>query len=104
MNRAPTVSTHLARWLPGLLLLLFAAWFGFHAAFGERGLLAIERLEARTAARAQVLAQVESGRAALARRVELLQGPAVDADLLEEETRRVLGWSRPGDVVVIVGK
>lgn len=85
-------------------MLLFAGWFGFHAAFGERGLLALERLKAETTEREQVLRTVEAERHALSRRVGLLQGPAVDADLLEEETRRVLGWSRPGDVIVIVGK
>lgn len=94
-------SRWLNRLLPPLLAVLFVLYFGFHATYGDRGLLAHQTLVEKTAAREAALERLQQRQAVIERRVELIRGPVIDADILEEQARRVLGWSRPGEIVVI---
>lgn len=87
--------------LPLLLGALCVGYFGFHATWGDRGLLATESLVARTAERAAHLEALQQEQDVLQRRVRLLSGPAVDADLLDEQVRSVLGWTLPEDIVIL---
>lgn len=66
-------------------------------------MLATRDLQDRTAQRQLRLVVLEVERVALQRRVGLLSGPAIDADILDEQVRKTLGWSRP-DEIVILGK
>ena len=93
--------SHISRNLPLLLGALCVGYFSFHATWGDRGLLATESLQARTVARTAHLAMLEEERVAVQRRVDLMSGPAVDADILDEQVRRVLGWSLPEDIVIM---
>lgn len=79
---------------------LFIAYFGYHAVQGERGLSAFARLE-------RELVQVESQyreartvRQRLEQRVALLHPSHIDADMLDERARVVLGVAHPDDVVI----
>ena len=99
--RRPSTSQRLARLLPPLGALLLVAYFGFHATYGDRGFLAHEAMRAKTAEREAVLAGLKAEQEALARRVDLIGGAGIDADLLEEEVRRALGWSRPDEIIVL---
>ena len=95
------IRSRITRNLPLLLGALCVGYFGFHATWGDRGLLATESLEARTAMRATHLAELAQEQAILQRRVLLMSGPAVDADILDEQVRRVLGWTLPDDIVIL---
>jgi len=95
------IKSRITRNLPLLLGALCVGYFGFHATWGDRGLLATESLEARTATRAIHLAELAQEQATLQRRVLLMSGPAVDADILDEQVRRVLGWTLPEDIVIL---
>lgn len=87
--------------MPPVIGLALVAYFGFHAAYGERGLLALKKLEAETAGKQAQLDALERQEAKLRRRVELIRGPEIDGDILEEQARRTLGWSRPDEVVIL---
>ncbi|MDF1719872.1 MAG: septum formation initiator family protein [Minwuia sp.] len=94
-------STYISKWLPLVLGALCVGYFGFHATWGDRGLLATRHLQERTAERQLRLAELEADRVVLQRRVGLLSGPAIDADILDEQVRKTLGWSRPGEIVIM---
>ena len=95
------IKSRVTRYLPLLLGALCVGYFGFHATWGDRGLLATESLAARTAERTDHLAMLEQEQTTLQRRVLLMSGPAVDADILDEQVRRVLGWTLPDDIVIV---
>ncbi len=97
MNR----STRISRWLPLVLGALCVGYFGFHATWGDRGLLATRDLQDRTEERLLHLAELAADRVALQRRVGLLSGPSIDADILDEQVRKTLGWSRPDEIVIL---
>lgn len=94
-------SSRISKSLPLVLGALCVGYFGFHATWGDRGLLATRDLQDRTVERQLRLAALEADRVALQRRVGLLSGPAIDADILDEQVRRSLGWSRPDEIVIL---
>lgn len=75
-------------------------YFGYSGIFGERGLLAWQDTSAKLAIKKQELAQVRTERMALQHRISLLDGTAIDPDLLDEVSRGILFQGRPGEVAV----
>ena len=78
-----------------------AAYFGHHAVYGGRGLVAVAELDERILA-ARMDLQVETERrTALERRVSLLRPTSIDPDLLEERARLLLNVGRAQDVIIL---
>ncbi|HMI95133.1 MAG TPA: septum formation initiator family protein [Micropepsaceae bacterium] len=77
-----------------------SGYFGYSFFFGERGLLAWHQTQDELAVAQQDLAAVHAKREALAHRISLLDGKAIDPDLLEEVARGVLLESRSDEVAV----
>ena len=82
---------------------LVIAYFGYHLVQGENGLSAYARLS-------QDLVRVEAQyrtavaeRERLEKRVALLHPSHIDADLLEERAREVLGVAHRDDVIIHPG-
>ncbi len=76
-------------------------YLSFHILHGEQGLYALlvqshkqEKLKAE-------LAQLRAQRMALEHKVKLLSDASIDPDLLEEESRRYLGYASKDEWVVI---
>ncbi len=80
------------------------AYFAFHTLQGEHGLLAWQRLEQELTQAKAKEASLAAARVKLARRVHLLQPEHLDADLLEERARAVLGFGARDDVVILLPK
>ena len=76
------------------------AYFGYYAIWGERGVLALEDVQARLGVHSQQLAEAQFGREHLQRRIELMKPGAVDPDLVEELARGELMDAAPGQVAV----
>ena len=72
-----------------------------HAVNGTHGLLAKFRLIERSSVLEQEIASLEAVRRALKHDVALLAADPPHPDLVEEVARDVLGFSRPGDRVLI---
>lgn len=89
------------RAIPVLAGLALVAYFGFHAAYGDRGLLSFEELERTIRQRVETLRLLEKDQVVLERRVKLVSGPEIDGDLLEEEVRFLLGWTMRDEVVIL---
>ena len=87
--------------LPMLAGVALVAYFGFHAAYGDRGLLSIRDLEQEITQQATRLQDLEQQKRKLERRVALVAGPEIDGDLLEEEVRLLLGWTMQDEVVIL---
>ena len=77
-----------------------SAYFGYSFFFGERGLLAWRQTQDELAVAKRDLATMRAKREALQHRISLLDGKAIDPDLLEEVARGVLLEARPDEVAV----
>ena len=78
-----------------------AVYFGYHVVEGDRGLIAwlrvsqeIERAQAQAGARGTELARLE-------KMVALLRPDALDADMLDERSRIVLGLAHADEIIVL---
>lgn len=77
-----------------------SGYFGYSFFFGERGLIAWRNTQDELALAKRDLAVVRAKREALQHRISLLDGKAIDPDLLEEVARGVLLETRPDEVAV----
>jgi cell division protein FtsB len=77
-----------------------SGYFGYTFIFGERGLLAWRQTQDQLRIAQHDLASVRAKREALAHRISLLDGKAIDPDLLEEVAHGALLETRPGEVAV----
>jgi cell division protein FtsB len=84
---------------PVLAATLFA-YFAYHAVQGDRGLIAWIKLNQQVEEARLEQAAIGARRDALARKVHQLQPQTIDADLLEERIRVVLGYFAPNDVLI----
>jgi cell division protein FtsB len=90
------------RRIPVLLIgVCLIAYFGFHAVKGRHGLEARSRLITRAATLERELAGLVTVRARLEREVALLAESGPDPDYVEEIARELLGYARPGDLIVL---
>ena len=75
-------------------------YFGYHAIHGDRGAIAFGKLEQQMRQAGAQLSEVRGEREALENRVRLLQPQHIDADLLDERARLLLGLGQPDDAVI----
>jgi len=89
------------RWtLPSAVFTALAVFFLWHAENGERGRLAGERkMEEIHIARADLI-NAQMRRQALERRVSQFRGDVIDADLLDERSRQLMGFVRRDEIVI----
>lgn len=88
--------------LPAILF-LFAAYFGWQATQGSRGLHAyMQRQKEQVAALAE-LAAAKVDLAVWQRRVAALRSDHLDLDVLDERVRAMLNLSHPDDIIVPYG-
>jgi cell division protein FtsB len=83
-----------------LLCLGLTAYFVHHAINGRHGFEVRSRLIERSALLEFEIKSLEAVRAKLERDVALLTPDNPDPDLVEEISREVLGFVRPGDIVI----
>ncbi len=80
---------------------LLAAYFVYHTIQGDHGALAWRQLDLLITDAEGSLSSLEGQRDALERRVHMLRPDSLDADMVEEQGRRLLNFSHPDDVVLI---
>ena len=84
---------------------VFACVFGYfvyHAVQGDRGFLAKLRLEQELERARAAHAELAVEEAKLAHKVSRLQLEHIDPDLLDEQARRLLGYGRSDDFVILL--
>lgn len=82
------------------VLLCWAAAMVYSAVIGENGYRALAALNVEVEARRAEVDALRARRLALEKRADQLNPKSLDPDLIDERIRAVLGYSRPGDVVV----
>ncbi len=84
-------------------VICFAAigYFAYHAMEGEHGINAYTRLTLQIQDTKAALTEVTAERRTLERRVDLLRASGLDADMLEEQGKKLLGLIKPGDRVIL---
>jgi cell division protein FtsB len=76
-------------------------YFGYHLVQGERGMLAWLRLTQEVKLAKVQLAQLDSERDSLDRRVSLLRPEHLDRDMLDERARATLNLTGPHEIVIL---
>ncbi|GAB4353297.1 MAG: septum formation initiator family protein [Oricola sp.] len=88
-----------------LILPVFAigvlSYFGHHALTGTFGLASKEEYESRISALEAELAMLESQRAELEKRTGMLRDGSLERDMIDEQARRVLGYTRENEIVIL---
>ena len=88
-------------WL-ALVGLGLAAYFGYHAVNGSRGLFAWREVDATLEATRQELEGLRAERQNLERRVGRLRHDSLDPDLIDELARKELSFVEPLDVIILL--
>ncbi len=83
-----------------LILLALVAYFIYHLVQGGRGILAKEKLEFELEVAQKSLKEMEKKVADLGHKADLLRGPNICADLLEEESKKQLAYSAPKEIMM----
>ena len=84
-----------------LVGLSLVCYFSYHMVNGEHGLMSWVQLGTRVAEAEALADKVAADRADLSARVALLRPDALDADMLDEQARRQLGFVRPDEIIVL---
>ena len=82
------------------LLLCWAATIVYSAVAGDRGYQALARLEAEVEAKAVEVDALRERRMALQNRANQLNSKSLDPDLIDQQIRSILGYTRDGDIVI----
>jgi cell division protein FtsB len=68
---------------------------------GDRGWFAMVRMKNEVQTAQRTVEQLEKDRLELERRTQLLRNDNMDPDLLDEKSRELLNYSKPGEIVVL---
>lgn len=86
--------------LGSLLGMLVVAYFGYHAVQGDRGVLALARLNNEIEHARSILDERKAEEAILQARVTRLSPESLDRDLLDERARSMLNRVRPDELII----
>jgi cell division protein FtsB len=84
---------------PVIFATLFG-YFGYHLVNGDRGLLAMARLEREVQIANQNFAEAETTKKIWERRVSALRNQSIDPDMLDERARALLNFARKDDIII----
>jgi len=76
-------------------------YFLYHTVEGERGWVAQMHLQNEVVAAETKLAMLQKEHNALDHRVHLMRPESLDPDLLDEESRKTLNYSKPNEVIIL---
>jgi cell division protein FtsB len=77
------------------------AYFLYHTVQGDRGWLAMLRLKNEVSTQQDTLHQLQAEHKELDHRVQIMRPSGMDPDLLDEEARKKLDYSKPGDIIIL---
>lgn len=84
-----------------LLMAMVFLYFVYVTVQGDRGILAMLRLQRNLSAVEGDLASIRAERQALETRVQHMRPGSIDPDLLDEQSRIQLNLAKPDDIVVL---
>lgn len=85
-----------------VLWILVLGYFTYHLLEGERGLLAMMRLQADLRYSEAQLTELQDTRKSMEKHVQLLRPSHIDRDMLDEQARATLGYAKPGEIMILL--
>lgn len=86
------------------ILLLAAIYLVYHAIQGNYGLLAMRELDHELAGLEMRAAETRAERLALEAKADNLRPDNLDPELLDEQARRILGFARRDELVILLNE
>lgn len=86
---------------PQVVAACLVGYFAYHLVHGERGFSAYLHLKQELAAAEQTRAELTAERKVLEQKVALLRPEHLDPDMLSEQARKLLGYGRANEIVVL---
>lgn len=80
---------------------LFLCYFLAHAFYGDRGLIAWAHLQKEITSAQDTLADIQSTKTHMEKRIALLRSSHLDPDMLDERARIMAGLVRPDEIVLV---
>lgn len=99
-RRASVSQPRLRHLAPTLLMGAFGLYCAFYMLFGPHGFLALKRLETRYLAAKHEYQLLKDQRESLESDVKLMRPTEMDRDMADEQTRRVLGYAKPDEIII----
>ena len=88
--------------LPPVFAVCVMGYFAYHSVQGDRGLLALQRVQDDLAQARVLEAELAAERERLRRQVALLNSDGIDPDLLAERAREFLNYGLEGEYLVLI--
>jgi cell division protein FtsB len=82
-------------------LACIVGYFLYHTVEGERGWVAQMHLRNEVDVAGATLARLREERQELEHRVHLMRPESLDPDLLDEESRKTLNYSKPNEIIIL---
>jgi cell division protein FtsB len=79
-------------------------YFLYHTVYGDRGLFAMMHLQGELARQNENLQNLKTEREELEHRIQLLRPKTIDPDMLDQEARRSLNYSKPKEIIILTPK
>ncbi len=90
------------RAIGSLFCVLILFYLGFHTISGERGVFALMRESSKLDALNVEIAEIKSERESIEKKVQKLSISSLDLDLLDEQSRNILGRAGNDEVVIFL--
>ena len=101
MARARRVNKWIKQTFWSVLGALIVGYFLYHTIQGERGWFAMLRVQSEVSTAEKALSKLQKDRQDLQHRTDLLRDKSMDPDLLEEESRKLLNYSKPNEIIIL---
>ncbi|MDG1286515.1 MAG: septum formation initiator family protein [Rickettsiales bacterium] len=88
--------------MSSLLIGFVMLYLVFHALNGNHGVYALLKEQKRESFNTVILADLQAQRAKIEHRVSMISGEMLDLDLLDEQARRVLGFTDPQELIYLL--
>ncbi len=92
------------RAIGSLFCVLILFYLGFHTISGERGIFALLRESSKLDAINAEIAEIKTERQSIEKKVQKLSSSSLDLDLLDEQSRNILGRTGSDEVVIFLDK
>ncbi len=98
-DQSPSVKTIKKIWGP-LIAIFLSLYFGYHIFQGERGVISWFQLSKKVQIDEERLSTLTTEKETLEQRVKLLRPDSIDLDMLDEQARRILNYTKKDEVTI----
>ncbi len=101
MSTRQIQNNHVGRFAIPVISLILVAYFAYHAWSGRYGIESMRRLDDEAVQLQFELAAIKSRRQSLESRVMLMRDGSIERDMLDEQARNMLNYSKPDELTLL---